>query len=323
MLKVKVGNAWKQGNNVYVKVGNAWKQAKSIYVKVGNAWKLVAGRLLWIKKADIPKTSWDSCGEFIGNVFYHIPGKYRQDDFIYKYDPVANTWTNTNVTATVRYNAAAATLKNVIYISGGSEGNETGASITDLVDTFDGKTYTRAKTRMPSARTVPCSAASETRVYVIGGESYGGTWARINESFDGTNWQTHASLPTSVRSASAAYWNKKVYVVGGSQTDDVLTKLNQIYDTVANTWSTGAERPEVTNNACAVAYNGQVLSAGGTNSSSYIYNITTNTWSSTLNKCIVNKRDGGFGVSPTGLVVHAGGRVSGNNGASDTQVLQM
>ncbi len=95
-----------------------------------------------------------------------------------------------------------------------------------------------------------------------------------------------ATAPTAIGQApSAAYWNGKIYAIGGL--NGTPTTTVQIYDIASNTWSAGAPIP-------ARHLRGRRGRASTTRSSSpaapippgpirpltlYIYDIATNTWS--------------------------------------------
>jgi N-acetylneuraminic acid mutarotase len=101
-----------------------------------------------------------------------------------------------------------------------------------------------------------------------------------------------ATIPTAASAPGVACLNGKVYVFGGYDTTSFSAlSANQIYDTSANTWSTGAAMPTARWSPGVVSVNGLIYAIGGgtsinlnTGAETYsatveIYNPSSNTWS--------------------------------------------
>ena len=69
-------------------------------------------------------------------------------------------------------------------------------------------------------------------------------------------------MPTARLGAAAAAIGTKIYVVGGYNAAGLLN-VNEIYDTVANTWSTGAPMPTARWSLAAASANGILYAIGG------------------------------------------------------------
>ena len=94
-------------------------------------------------------------------------------------------------------------------------------------------------------------ASDGTYAYVVGGFSLGSNETLdtvFRYDFTSDTWTTLAPMPQSAFMASAVYYPpaNKIYVFGGqdgvSGTNYAITR---IYDVASNTWSTGADMPDV------------------------------------------------------------------------------
>mgnify|MGYP005838232351 CR=1 FL=1 len=93
--------------------------------------------------------------------------------------------------------------------------------------------------------------------------------------------------------AGYAAYNGKIYVIGGFDSTGACMNLVQIYDTNANSWSTGANNiPAARANVNAAVYGGRIYILGGTTgaasaafaaqNSTYVYNIAGDNWTTSL-----------------------------------------
>ena len=125
-------------------------------------------------------------------------------------------------------------------------------------------------------------------MYIIGGNVNGSyTAVPLVNTYDPHTgaWASLPSMTTGVREASGVYLNGKIYVFSGYNNTWVGT--TQIYDTVAQTWSSGAAIPiSVWSGRAAVGVNGLIYVAGGYDSAvavrseMHIYDPVANSWSS-------------------------------------------
>ncbi len=95
-------------------------------------------------------------------------------------------------------------------------------------------------------------------------------------------WSQLASMPAGYESPSAACYQGKIYVLGGSGTADLF-----IYSIASNSWSLGAALPRGVGGAAAAAWDGKVFLVGGDDDFSpwtgvsdqvNVYDIASNTW---------------------------------------------
>ena len=130
-------------------------------------------------------------------------------------------------------------------------------------------------------------AQTATDFYLVGGlnSSFAVTGALVRYNIATNVWTPLATAPATINQApSVAYWNGKIYAIGGL--NGTPTTTVQIYDIATNTWSAGAPIPTGTYGAAAAAFNNKVFVAGGTDPAGsnptttlFIYDIATNTWS--------------------------------------------
>ena len=138
---------------------------------------------------------------------------------------------------------------------------------------------------MPTARAaLGVAAASNGRVYAIGGTDSGGTLATVEEYDPATDtWMTRASMPTARASLGVATAsNGRVYAIGGSS-GDIFATVEE-YDPVTDTWRTRTSMPTARYAlGIAVASNGKIYAIGGANGPDYLatveeYDPVTDTW---------------------------------------------
>jgi len=121
--------------------------------------------------------------------------------------------------------------------------------------------------------------------YHAGGYSFSqaNTLSVLNRYDPVTNtWTTLAPMPTSAMMASAVYYplGNKIYVFGGIDHDSLLVyNVTRIYDITSNTWSTGANMPDV---RCYMASgynnaNGKIYLVSGYNTGD-VTSAQSNTW---------------------------------------------
>ena len=128
-------------------------------------------------------------------------------------------------------------------------------------------------------------------IYMIGGNPSGSSGQNydLNYSYDPNTdtWNTSlATMPTARGWIQGAYWDGKIYVIGGLNNSSAAITANEIYDITANAWATGAPLPVPNLAHGTVAWNGNIYVVGGWDgvstsgrTSVYRYDIAGNTWS--------------------------------------------
>ena len=103
---------------------------------------------------------------------------------------------------------------------------------------------------MPLDLDYPAGVSDGTYFYNISGYSFsvGDLVDTVYRYNPGTNsWDTRASIPVPVISHIAVYYppTNKIYVFGGQDVAGDNFNNTQIYDIASNTWSAGANMPDV------------------------------------------------------------------------------
>jgi N-acetylneuraminic acid mutarotase len=212
----------------------------------------------------------------------------------YVYDPNNDEWITKKPLPTPRGSFAIASYKNKIYAIGGTYGSNGEYFTSDAVEVYDPQTDTwETKTPMPTARSSLCANEVDGKIYLMGGQT-GGSYSIVglNEVYDvaADRWTTKEPLYNPVDDYASAVVDGRIYILGGFEGlhHGAPVDFNQIYDPKTDTWSRGAQMPNVTRWASAVATTGQkapkqIYVIGGVTdvfayNTTQIYNPKTDTW---------------------------------------------
>ncbi|MHC4880489.1 MAG: choice-of-anchor L domain-containing protein, partial [Planctomycetota bacterium] len=229
----------------------------------------------WDIRTDIPGGGIEGAAAgLIGDKLYvshgHGPSAGGGDgNRLYVYDTATDSWTAGPDAGVARSELAGAVLNDLYYVIGGrTDGAEQTVEVFDPVAV----TWTQLAD-MPTGRGGMGAATVDGWIYVIGGRPGGGPGAgpalAANERFNGTNWETRAPLPVPVQDNYATVAiGTDIYVFGGSDSSGTPLSIVQVYDTVADTWSTlGTPMPTPRSNAAAGIVDGKVAVVGGADAS--------------------------------------------------------
>ena len=147
-----------------------------------------------------------------------------------------NTWTSGAAMPTAVSSAAAAVLKNEIYVVGGSNATENVADVqiynpaTNAWST--GPSY-------PAAIAGASSAVVENVLYVFGGSPGGGTPSNAVWGYNPKTktWTAKADMPTARWDTTAVVEKNIVYVIGGVTSDSDFVATVESYNPATNTWT--------------------------------------------------------------------------------------
>jgi N-acetylneuraminic acid mutarotase len=135
------------------------------------------------------------------------------------------------------------------------------------------------------------------KIYAIGGSTASGTYPpdMFNGGFVGTNeeydpttdtWTTKAFMPTPRAYFAIAAYQNKIYCIGGAvgfSVDErtgfysyVESSVNEVYDTVTNTWETKTPLPYAQLGLQASVVNGKIYVVGG--AYTYVYYPENDSW---------------------------------------------
>jgi N-acetylneuraminic acid mutarotase len=274
----------------------------------------------WTSKAPMPSPHSGYQAAVVNGIIYLIGASYQYDPSTnltvvdsnnLAYNPSTDTWTSIAPMLTPRLSFAIAGYNNKIYVFGGLKVISSGGlsryscSINEAYDPIT-NTWTAAAS-MPMGTSSMQANTVNGKIYVIGGLT-GDTSADLavntTQIYDpiSDSWTTGASMPYSVQHYASAAVDDNIYVIGGVD-DSLSTKqdpdaryvqFNQIYDSVANTWSLGSPIPAITLLAGAGATTGmaapkRIYVMGGMVpgvfpgfglDQNYVYDPITNSWGS-------------------------------------------
>ncbi|MBS2098747.1 Kelch repeat-containing protein [Carboxylicivirga linearis] len=140
-----------------------------------------------------------------------------------------------------------------------------------------------------NGRRYPVVCATDTEIYVMGGESQSDFTSALFEAYNlnDNTWSVKTDLPLGRVHAAATYLNGKVYVAGGFKSGSNTAVVDvDVYDPATDTWSTIASMNNGRWGLSLVAFNNKLYAIGGladlsstnvTNIEEYDFN--TDTWS--------------------------------------------
>ncbi|MFC1499824.1 kelch repeat-containing protein [Candidatus Zixiibacteriota bacterium] len=189
-------------------------------------------------------------------------------------DTIITFWFDELVEASTATNTNNISLSNGLTISQITNGGSP-------LDQWSGLTVP-----IPLARNEAFGGVVDDRFYVIGGESGGTTYSRV-DIFDPQTetWSSGASMPTARQAGASAIVGNKIYAIGGFLSSGQYTNLIEIYDPVADSWSSGTSMPSPRQGFVAGAIDGLIYVVDGDNALGWvstleIYDPVTDSWTS-------------------------------------------
>ncbi|MEI8134871.1 MAG: kelch repeat-containing protein [bacterium] len=254
---------------------------------------------------------------FGGNEDGKVDGHTYQSNRLEVYDPIANHWETPTTTGTFkpRQYLATAAVKDKIYVIGGANGGD--LSLVQIYDPAN-RSWTNAKSNMPTPRSALTVSVIGDKIYAIGGANGVGVGIlNTLEVYDpiADKWSTPTTagrFPAMIKMTSCAIGNK-IYVFGGY---DGFTDLDSVYifDASSNTWSSPpvsgsfTARDELT---CSYA-NGKIYVFGGSVfgtpvNTVDVFDPATNSWDSVTTKDTLTTRYALTSASVNGKIYVLGG----------------
>lgn len=200
--------------------------------------------------------------------------------------PSLGEWFTRASLPTPRQEVPHAVLNGKIYVPGGFL---IGGAATSIVEVFAPATNTwSALPSLPITMHHLAFVAANGKLYVLGGytgNSFSPT-ARVFE-FDFTSfaWNEKASMPFARGAAVAVEHNGKIFVIGGVNSANRVLSVNQMYDPIANTWTTLSSMPTPREHLAGAAMDsliyvvgGRDFSRGGNTNKLEAYSSATDKW---------------------------------------------
>lgn len=196
-----------------------------------------------------------------------------------RYDPVANAWSSTTpvgaalpAMSSARAAFATAVAGGRLYVIGGNFPTGSGGFIAG-VEAYDPVTNTwTPQPSLPQPVSGGAVGVIDGIIYLAGGRTTGGVSSLQTYAFDpanpGAGWISKAPMPagTSRIGMGSAVAVGKLYAIAGSGSSGLTGRVD-IYDPVANSWSTTTSLPSGRTELAAAAVNDQVYAFGGFNGS--------------------------------------------------------
>ena len=273
------------------------------------------------------------------------PGAGHPSNAVYRYDPVANSWTALANVTTAFFDAGFAYDGNTnkIYVFGGYDQNFNISNTTQIYDIAT-NTWTMGAL-MPDFRVFPRAAyyGANGKIYVISGIDSNSIEQIQTWEYDpvADSWNTsRANIPTPAAGAGISIVGQYIYMAGGYGGGGGTT-THYRYDILGDTWTAMAPVPVGVTLPASGAVGLQTYLVGGGNpfisasasrqariaasqrapaisyTSTYIYDIASNTWSTGPNTNVPHSFTGGAAIANRLLVV------GGYNGSADTNTVEM
>jgi N-acetylneuraminic acid mutarotase len=166
-----------------------------------------------------------------------------------EYTPSTNAWVSQADMPTMREGVRAACIGNMIYAIGGDYFDGADPYVYDIVERYAPETnaWTTGYPAMPTARTDACCAVAanesgDSCIYVFGGclDIVSPVASAAVEEYNPASnaWRSRNSSGFTARwGANAITAAGKIYVIGGTSDGSASLSLVQVYDPVANAWS--------------------------------------------------------------------------------------
>jgi N-acetylneuraminic acid mutarotase len=214
----------------------------------------------WQLDANMPLDVYGSAGASDGTYSYHAGGYSFTTGTtvtsLYRYDPVANTWSTLAPMTTAGAIMASAVYyptTNKIYVFGGEDA-ATGVN-SNATRIYDIATNTwSAGAPMPDVRSFMASGynSANGKIYLVSGYNTGTVDSAQPDTWEydpvANTFTSKAMFPHPAGGMASGFINGVLYVAGGRDASNTVINLNWAYDPVANTWTAKANMPGSNNN---------------------------------------------------------------------------
>jgi N-acetylneuraminic acid mutarotase len=208
----------------------------------------------WALVASMPLDLYGAAGASDGTYSYHAGGYSFTTgtslDSLYRYDPVANSWTTLAPmpTAAIMASAVYYPTTNKIYVFGGEDA-ATGINynITRIYNIATNTWTTGAN--MPDVRSFMASGynSGNGKIYLVSGYNTGFVDSAQPDTWEydpvANTFTSRADFPHPAGGMASGVINGHLYVAGGRDAANLNINLNWDYDIAANTWTQRADMP--------------------------------------------------------------------------------
>jgi N-acetylneuraminic acid mutarotase len=208
----------------------------------------------WALVASMPLDLYGAAGASDGTYSYHAGGysftTFNNLNSLYRYDPVANSWTTLAPmpTAAIMPSAVYYPTTNKIYVFGGEDANTgTNFNITRIYNIATNTWTTGAN--MPDVRSFMASGynSANGKIYLVSGYNTGTVDSAQPDTWEydpvANTFTSKADFPHPAGGMASGVINGHLYVAGGRDAANLNINLNWDYDIAANTWTQRADMP--------------------------------------------------------------------------------
>ena len=200
-------------------------------------------------------------GQRLFVVASHIGGGFTPSDRTWRYDALADSWTEGSLAPEARGAAGAAVIDDLIYVVGGV----TPAGRTDTLVVYDPEAdaWDASLPPMPTAREHIAACALNGELHVFGGRVGGLNNLVTHEVYDVASgeWSTGADMPTARSGIAAAVLDGRCHVFGGEQDSGTFDE-NEAWS-VEEGWTTFDPMPTARHGLGAATVGGRIYVVGG------------------------------------------------------------
>ncbi len=191
----------------------------------------------WSEAAPLPQALHHLATATDGKVVYVLGGltgiAARPLDVAYAYDPIRNVWDMLGSLNDFRGDAAAAYLKDRLYVLGGT----TTAGTDTVFEYYDSERKGwNGLASAPTARRGHALVALDGSLYALGGRFGSTKDISKTEAYAEGEWKTLADMPAARNSFGAVVQDGKIYAIGGTSKAGLLASID-VFDPKKNTWS--------------------------------------------------------------------------------------